>query len=143
LPDSCCFKPAGIPRCDLEEITMTIDEFEALRLADLEGLYQDAAAEKMGVSRQTFGRIVESARRKVAEVLVHAKALKIEGGVIMMNAMRNFCCRACQHTWQVPQGTGRPAECPACHGKDFHRAADERGPSGGRGNCHRHGCRKA
>lgn len=61
---------------------MSLDEFEALRLADLEGLYQEQAAEQMGVSRATFGRIVVAARHKVAQTLVHGRALRIEGGPV-------------------------------------------------------------
>jgi predicted DNA-binding protein (UPF0251 family) len=76
------FKPAGVPGRELEEVWMTLDELEALRLADLLGLYQEEAAGRMGVSRATFGRIVESARRKAAEVLVAGKALRIEGGPV-------------------------------------------------------------
>jgi predicted DNA-binding protein (UPF0251 family)/predicted Fe-Mo cluster-binding NifX family protein len=75
-------KPAGIPSRDLEEVLLGFDEAEALRLADLEGLYQEAAARRMGVSRPTFSRIVESARRKTADALLNGKALRIEGGEI-------------------------------------------------------------
>lgn len=84
LPTVPVFKPAGIPARDLEEVALTLDEFEALRLADYEGLYQEAAALRMGVSRQTFGRIVEAARKKVADALVNGKALRIEGGVAVV-----------------------------------------------------------
>ena len=80
MPESSYFKPRGIPLSLLEEVVLTMDEFEAIRLADLEGLYQEEAAEKMKVSRSTFGRIIESARRKIAEALVKGKALKIERG---------------------------------------------------------------
>ena len=83
-PRSEYFKPAGIPLSGLEEVRLTRDELEALRLADLEGLYQAEAAAKMGVSRQTFGNIVESARHKVAAVLVKGRALRIQGGVFQM-----------------------------------------------------------
>ncbi len=83
-PGSSYFKPRGIPLSVLEEVVLSVDEFEAIRLADLEGLYQEPAAEKMSVSRQTFGRILESAHRKVAEALVRGKALKIEGGAEIM-----------------------------------------------------------
>lgn len=65
----------------LEEITLELDEFEAIRLKDHEGLYQDAAAEKMKISRQTFGRILESAHKKIAEALVNGKAIRIENEV--------------------------------------------------------------
>ncbi len=69
------FKPIGVPVCALPSLTLSRDGLEALRLADLEGLYQDAAAERMGVSRATFGRILSRARAVVAEALVAGKAL--------------------------------------------------------------------
>jgi predicted DNA-binding protein (UPF0251 family)/predicted Fe-Mo cluster-binding NifX family protein len=75
-------KPAGIPARELEEVILGFDEAEALRLADLLGLYQDAAARSMGVSRQTFGRIIESARRKTADAVLNGKALRIDGGEV-------------------------------------------------------------
>jgi len=77
------FKPAGIPLRELEEVAMTLDELEALRLADLNGLYQEQGAREMGVSRATFARIVESARWKVAHVLTSGKALRLEGGPVI------------------------------------------------------------
>ncbi len=76
------FKPAGIPARYLDEVRLTLDEFEALRLADLEGLYQEQAALRMEVSRPTFGRILDVAHQKVAEALVSGKALRIEGGPV-------------------------------------------------------------
>ena len=79
-PVSNYFKPRGIPLSTLQIANLTIDELEAIRLADLEGLYQAQAAEKMNVSRQTFGRIIESAHKKIADALVNGKALSIEGG---------------------------------------------------------------
>jgi predicted DNA-binding protein (UPF0251 family) len=127
LPGSQYFKPRGIPLSELEEINLRVDEFEAIRLADLEGLYQDQAAEKMQVSRQTFGRIIESAHKKVAEVLVKGKALRIEGGEIEMAAMRKFRCSDCQHTWELPYGTGRSGVCASCNGTNIHRMDEGRG----------------
>jgi len=79
-PAATFFKPRGVPMAELEQVILELDEVEALRLADLEGRYQEDAAKTMGVSRQTFGRIVEMARRKVAEALLHGKALVIEHG---------------------------------------------------------------
>lgn len=81
-PIASVFKPSGIPTRDLTTIAMTLDEFEAIRLADLEGLYQEEAAARMNVSRPTFGRIIGSARHKVAQALVGAMALIIEGGSV-------------------------------------------------------------
>jgi len=74
---------------ELERVVLELDELEALKLADLEGRYQEDAAEVMGVSRQTFGRIVETARKKVAEALLHGKALAIEPGVAVYRSGAN------------------------------------------------------
>jgi predicted DNA-binding protein (UPF0251 family)/predicted Fe-Mo cluster-binding NifX family protein len=76
------FRPSGASAGAAEDVVLALDEAEALRLADLEGLYQAAAAQRMGVSRQTFGRIVESARRKTADALLNGKKLRIEGGSV-------------------------------------------------------------
>lgn len=81
-PETRYFKPRGVPLIMLEEVVLSLDEWEAIRLADGEGLYQEAAARKMGVSRQTFGNIITAAHKKIAEVLLEGKALRIEGGVI-------------------------------------------------------------
>ena len=137
LPNSNYFKPRGIPLSLLEEVILTVDEFEAIRLADLEGLYQEQAAQKMSISRATFGRTIESAHKKVAEALVKGTALRIEGGDIEMAEMRRFGCLDCQHTWELPYGTGRPSECPTCRGKSIHRTDEHRGR--GRGGRGRHG----
>lgn len=77
-PPSDYFKPAGIPLRELAELTLAADEMEALRLADHEDLYRVAAAQRMGVSRQTFDRILKRARQKVAHALVLGRALRIE-----------------------------------------------------------------
>jgi predicted DNA-binding protein (UPF0251 family) len=90
-PAAPVFKPQGIPVRDLEEVVMTLDEFEAMRLASLDGLYQEEAARQMNISRPTFSRIIESAHRKMADALVHGKALRIEGGPVQLGRRR--CCR--------------------------------------------------
>lgn len=74
------FKPANTPLHSLAKIDLRSDEFEALRLADLEGMHQEEAAKKMKISRSTFSRLIKSAHRKTAEALVRVKGLKIEGG---------------------------------------------------------------
>jgi len=73
------FKPRGIPLFQLEETGLDMDELEAIRLADYEGMYHEDGAEKMNISRATFGRILNNARRKVADAIVNGKALRIEG----------------------------------------------------------------
>ncbi len=143
MPQSDYFKPRGIPLSVLDEVVLTVDEFEAVRLADLEGLYQERAAEKMNVSRQTFGRIIESAHRKVAEALVKGKALKIEGGEFEIASMRKFRCDECEHSWELPYGTGRPETCPSCKSGNIHRSQEDRGHARGPGRrqskCYRRG----
>lgn len=71
------FKPQGIPLCELDEVRLELDELEALRLADAEGLYQADAAARMGISRQTFGNIIARAHKKVASALLQGKALRL------------------------------------------------------------------
>ncbi len=141
MPETDYFKPRGIPLSMLEEVILTVDEFEAIKLADLENLYQEQAAEKMNVSRQTFGRIIDSAHKKVADALVKGKALKIEGGEFEMASMRKFMCYDCQHSWDLPYGTGRPENCPSCKSGNIRRAEEDRGYAGGfgrgRGGCYR------
>lgn len=120
VPEVTFFKPAGVPGRELREVELTLDELEALRLADLEGLYQENAAARMGISRQTFGNVVTAARRKAADCLVNGKMLRIAGGVVAA-AGRDFACRSCRHRWSSPFGAGRPPGCPACHSEDIHR----------------------
>jgi predicted DNA-binding protein (UPF0251 family) len=141
VPKSNYFKPRGIPLFALEETVLTVDEFEAIRLADLENLYQEQAAEKMNVSRQTFGRIIDSAHKKVAEALVQGKALKIEGGEFEMAERRKFRCYDCQHSWELPYGTGRPENCPSCKSDNIHKAQEDRGYARGFGRGQGRCCR--
>ena len=82
-PEVTYFKPAGIRMVDLEESILTVDEFEAVRLKDLEGMEQEEAAKKMGISQPTFHRLILSARKKIADAIVNGKAIKIEGGSYM------------------------------------------------------------
>ena len=128
-PGCSLFKPAGVPAKLLHRIVLTLDEFEAIRKADLEGLYQEQAAEHMNVSRQTFGRIIENARKKIARALVEGMAIKIEGGTVEMNETRQFKCYDCRHIWGVPFGQPRPIECPTCKSENLHRLESERGPA--------------
>ena len=79
-PPVSVYKPAGIPVMELEEILISIDEFEALRLADFEGLSQRDASTAMQISQPTFNRVLSSARSKVASGLVQGYVLRIEGG---------------------------------------------------------------
>ena len=80
VPGKRCFKPLCKPLNKLKAVSLTLDEFEAVRLACLEGLKQVNAAEKMKISRPTFSRIKTSAHKKIADALVNIKVIRIEGG---------------------------------------------------------------
>ena len=79
-PEVTLFIPSGVPRCGMDTVTFGVDEIEALRLTDMEGMYQGQAAEAMGISRQTLGNILSSARRKASEALTGGKAMRIQAG---------------------------------------------------------------
>jgi uncharacterized protein len=108
------FKPAGVPHLELEEIQLSLDEYEAIRLADSEGLYQEEAAERMGISRATFGRILEAAHHKVAETLTSGCALRIKGGPVHPVRGYRLRCQSCTHEWPVEASQARPQICPRC-----------------------------
>ena len=96
------YKPAGVPARDLEWMTLGLDEFEAIRLIDGEGLDQDTVAQQMDVSRPTVTRILGSARGKIAHAIVGGQALMIEGGpvVTVLDGDRPCCGkrgRGCGH----------------------------------------------
>lgn len=80
LPGERCFRPRCKSSAKLEGVVLTVDEFEAIRLACLEGMKQEDAAKSMKISRPTFSRIITSACKKLADALVNVKAIKIEGG---------------------------------------------------------------
>jgi predicted DNA-binding protein (UPF0251 family) len=115
-------------------VVLAIEELEALRLADLEGKKQEEAAGQMRISRQTFGRVVESARMKVADALLSGKGILIQGGVYEMEK-REFKCANCGHVWEVPFGTPRPDECPECNSENLHRVGGPRMARHGQGRC--------
>lgn len=121
-----CFEPVLDYFRQPPDIFLSLDELEAIRLADLEGFYQEEAAKKMNISRQTFGNILESARKKIADALINVKTLKIEGGVFKM-MQRKFVCYDCRKEWSVPCGTQRPQNCPECKSTNIHRTPEERG----------------
>jgi predicted DNA-binding protein (UPF0251 family) len=123
LPRLTYFKPAGVPLRELEEVELTIEELEAIRLKDLVGLEQEACAEKMGVSRPTYHRILTSARSKVAQALVDGKAIRVEGGNFQV-VTRRFRCNHCAHEWELPVGMGCRGEltCPECKSPEVCRA---------------------
>ncbi|MEQ8174264.1 MAG: DUF134 domain-containing protein [Syntrophomonadaceae bacterium] len=111
MPNCTYFKPAGIPTYELDEVVLQLEEMEALRLKDLLGLEQVNCAVQMGISRPTFQRILVEARRKVAEVLVYGKSLRIEGGAYNFK-QNQLVCPNCK-ILLAPENNG----CPNCNGR--------------------------
>jgi len=115
VPSIDYFKPAGVPLVNLQEVHLLVEEAEAIRLKDLEGLEQEDCALKMNVSRSTFSRILDSARHKIADALLNGKAIRIGGGNFEMSARRYRCVSG--HEWDVPFEsliTAPPELCPKC-----------------------------
>jgi predicted DNA-binding protein (UPF0251 family) len=116
----CGFQPVGRPACRAEAVSIGLDELEAIRLADLEGLYQDAAAERMAVSRQTYARILARARHAVADCLVERKMLIVEAGPVIEGAPHRAACPV----HGGPRRLGRTCHCPvrgkACGNECLH-----------------------
>ena len=115
------FKPMGLKGQDLEQIQLTLDEFEAFRLADYIGLSHAEAAVEMGISRPTFSRLIEKARKKIADFMILGKLLTIEGGSIHFrnNIIR---CLSCGHMFKTNIGN-TISECPACFSKQLFNLA--------------------
>lgn len=154
VPRVTLFKPAGVPGRELEQLPLAVDELEAIRLVDLEGLSHEQAASAMGVSRQTVGRVLERGRAKVAEALVAGKAILIGGGQYRVEP-RQLCCSACGAVWAAAPDAAPSAVCPSCASPDVGTCWDpagrcgmgHRGLGGGRGRGfgaggghHRGGC---
>ena len=133
LPPHDRFKPAGVPMADLEEVRLSIDELEAIRLKDLEGLDHEDCAERMQVSRPTFHRILRSAHAKIASALTEGKAVRIEGGTYRLRGRHR--CRQCGNVWREPADETAMISCSECGGEDVVRAASGRGKHRHRGRC--------
>jgi uncharacterized protein len=141
LPQAQYFKPAGVPIRDLEEICLSVEELEAIRLKDIEGMEQEEGAEKMNVSRPTFQRILTSARQKIADALFNGKAIRIQGGNFEIPPCHFQCAQG--HEWDMPLQNALEKYsqvCPTCHTSEiscFHPLGKE---------CHKSGhfqcCRK-
>ncbi|RKZ28812.1 hypothetical protein DRQ36_09875 [bacterium] len=99
IPEVRFFKPAGIPMADLTEVALLPDELEAMRLVHIDGLYQEQAARIMAISRQTLGRILAEAHRKITEALLMGRAIRIEdaGFVEYPGRVESIEKRRCLH----------------------------------------------
>jgi uncharacterized protein len=123
------FKPIGIMRRDLEPILLSLDEFEAIRLADYIGLEHSEAAEEMEISRSTFTRLIEKARHKISQFIIDGKGLFIEGGNVHFrgNVIR---CQDCGHMFNT-NFEQQLSECPSCNSSNLFDLAG----GFGHGNC--------
>jgi predicted DNA-binding protein (UPF0251 family) len=108
------YKPQGVPLKELEVVLLSFEELEAIRLAALEGLDQEEAANRMGVSRRALWEDLQNARRKVANALVNGKAIEIKGGSYIVKAQRRYYCPECQREWTVLPHEDRPVRCKGC-----------------------------
>lgn len=106
------FKPAGVSTKSLEEIQLSLDEFEGIRLADLLGMTHEEAANEMGVSRSTFSRLIVNSRKKIAEFFHQGKALVVTGGNIHFR--QNILeCSDCGHMFKI-NITTKVSICSEC-----------------------------
>ena len=111
------FKPTGIRRDKIESLSMSLDEFEAIRLADYLGLEHSEASIEMEISRSTFTRLIDSARKKMAKFLIEGKELYIEGGNVHFR--RNFIqCLDCGHMFDI-KIEDEFSTCPQCNSKNL------------------------
>jgi len=114
LPANREYIPAGISYSDDESVSLTLDEIEAIRLADYEQLYQEDAADRMGISRQTFGRIVSSAHTKIADAIINGKKMTICGGPVSMHKVTGTTCTRCDQSDGMRCARRDKGRCPVC-----------------------------
>lgn len=141
IPAIAYFVPSDQEIPEIPENVLKLEELEAIRLKDLEGLEQGECAEKMEVSRPTFQRILLSAREKIADSLVNGKTVHIEGG----NFTQNICpvrCMHCGKEWlesfeKLASIKDGGYDCPDCGSKDIVCGRSCQGRFG-RGNCWKH-----
>jgi predicted DNA-binding protein (UPF0251 family) len=107
------FKPMGVRGQDVKQIILTLDEFEAFRLADQMGYSHAQAADDMEISRSTFSRLIEKARKKIADFIILGGVLTIGGGSVHFR-VNILQCRDCGHMFKV-QFDDQISECPECH----------------------------
>lgn len=120
------FKPFGIPMTDLEPVILLYEEYESIRLSDYECLTQEQSAERMNVSRPTFTRIYEKARRTIARAFVEGKAIFIEGG----NYHTDDCWYKCEHCQKLNVSQKEIAACKYCQSGAIRRLNKTRAGNG-------------
>lgn len=138
IPKCMKFVPYSTGQEVLEEVVVSIEEIEAVRLSDFEGFEQNDCAERMGISRGTFQRIINAARQKIADALVNGKSIRIDGGLYTIEEC-TLICKCCGHQWNGSFGQineQKQESCSHCNGTELE--------CGGKNNsckkhCWRHG----
>jgi len=142
MPGVKYYKPAGVPLRFLDEVCLSIEELESVRLKDLEDLDQEQCAQRMNISRSTFQRVLASAKKKIAEALLTGKAIRIEGGNFEVASLR-YCCEN-GHKWDLSfdETAKEPINsCPVCKSSAIQhlQPAEACQDHGRRGRCRRQG----
>lgn len=109
-PKMAGFKPFGMPLCEIKSIKLHFDEYESIKLVDYENLPQDAAAERMSISRPTLTRIYNSALKKIAKALVECLAIEIDGGAVEFDK-EWYKCKKC---FKLIDGLENHIKCKDC-----------------------------
>jgi predicted DNA-binding protein (UPF0251 family) len=108
------FKPFGAPPALNDAVNMLFEEYESLRLADYDNLTQEEAAKRMNVSRPTFTRIYDRARKKIAMAFVENRSILIEGGNIELTD-EWYRCLDCSSLFKAPASVEHFTSCPTCN----------------------------
>jgi predicted DNA-binding protein (UPF0251 family) len=109
LPPYDRYKPAGVSCKNNKIMALTIDELEAMRLKDVEGLSQVECADRMQVSRQTFQLILEKARKTIVLAITQGYAIQIEGGNYATPEDLRGCGRRCARARTLEE---KAEQCP-------------------------------
>jgi uncharacterized protein len=138
LPGATLFKPSGIPTRCIKEVRLSVEEVEALRLKDIEGLEQEQGAQEMNVSRPTFQRLLVSAHHKTADALLNGKSVRIEGGHFEVSPKHFRCING--HEWEETSNSNDgkfPSLCPVCQSAIIEKLSPARSdcPFEGRSSC--------
>ena len=105
------FKPFGVQKTSISEVLFNYEEYEAIKLCDYDLLTHAEASALMNVSRPTFTRVYESARRKIAKAFVEVSSICIEGGNAILDLIW-VRCEVCKLSFTLPDGVKK--ECPFC-----------------------------
>ena len=122
------FKPFGLPICEIENIKMTFEEYESIKLINYEMLSQDQASEQMSISRPTFTRLYNTALKSIAKAFVEGRMITIKGGQVYFDS-NWYHCDACNCFFNNPDKDIQIECCPLC-GQDKYQSINILDPNG-------------